>query len=66
VLSGVYDVAAAMGSDVLRPSAQTYFGTDERQYPAMSMISGVVASRVPTLIGIAELDPCRCTNKRGY
>jgi acetyl esterase/lipase len=57
LLSGVYDVAAAMGSDVLRPSAQTYFGTDERRYPAMSTIPGVVASRVPTLIGIAELDP---------
>jgi acetyl esterase/lipase len=57
VLSGVYDVAAAMGSDVLRPSAQTYFGTDERRYPAMSTIAGVVASPIPTLIGVAELDP---------
>jgi arylformamidase len=57
LLSGVYDVAAAMGSDVLRPSAQTYFGTDERRYPAMSTISGVAASPIPTLIGVAELDP---------
>ena len=57
LLSGVYDVAAAMGSDELRPSAQTYFGTDERQYPAMSTISRAAASPIPTLIGVAELDP---------
>ena len=55
-----------MGSDELRPSAQTYFGADEGRYPAMSTISGVAASPNPTMIGVAELDPCRCTNKRGY
>ena len=46
-----------MGSDELRPSAQTYFGADEGRYPAMSTISGVAASPIPTMIGVAELDP---------
>jgi acetyl esterase/lipase len=57
LLSGVYDVAAAMESAILRPIAQSYFGTDEGRYPAMSTVAGVAASRIPTLIGVAELDP---------
>jgi hypothetical protein len=57
LLSGVYDVPAAMEFDKLRPMAQTYLDTDEGRYPAMSTDSGVAASRVPTLIGVAELDP---------
>jgi arylformamidase len=57
LLSGVYDVAAAMEFDRLRPMVQPYYGTDQRRYPAMSTVAGVAASRVPTLIGIAELDP---------
>jgi triacylglycerol lipase len=57
LLSGIDDVPAAMEFDKLRPMTQTYFGTDEGRYPAMSTVSGVAASPIPTLIGIAELDP---------
>jgi acetyl esterase/lipase len=53
LLSGVYDVAAGSSS---QPILQSYFGTEESKYPEMSTIPGLLASTVPTLVGVAELD----------
>jgi arylformamidase len=56
LLSGLYEVAAGASSEVLRPILEAYFGTKVSRYAAMSTIPGLVASTVPALVGVAELD----------
>lgn len=53
LLSGIYDLTAARPSDV----QVAYFGTDASAYPSRSPLSGMVASGIPVLLALAELDP---------
>jgi acetyl esterase/lipase len=53
LLSGIFDPSTAE----VNPPLQAYFGTDAAQYAARSATPGLMASDVPLLIALAELDP---------
>lgn len=53
LMSGIYDIPRAERNNFL----QAYFGTEEKAYPAMSTLGGLVETRVPLLCSIAEFDP---------
>ncbi len=50
LLSGGYDPA-------LGTPRTEYYGTDAAAYPAQSTVSGLVRSKVPMLVAVAEYDP---------
>lgn len=53
MLSGIYDPATAEPN----PPLQSYFGVDASRYEEMSATPGLIASQVPQLFAVAELDP---------
>jgi triacylglycerol lipase len=53
LLSGIYDIVAAPRN----PFQAAYFGSDEQQYGRASTIEGMVASRVPLMFVLTEMDP---------
>lgn len=53
LLSGLFDPSTAE----VNPPLQAYFGADPSSYSEWSAIPGLVASAVPMLIALAELDP---------
>ena len=53
LLSGLFDPSTAE----VNPPLQAYFGSDTQHYPARSAIPGLIASDVPLLVALAELDP---------
>ncbi|MEY2859731.1 MAG: Para-nitrobenzyl esterase [Pseudomonadota bacterium] len=53
LLSGIFDPVTAEDNAPLR----AYFGSDTSRYPALSAVSGLVASGIPLFIAYAELDP---------
>lgn len=52
LVSGLYDLAA-----VDRPDERTYFGTDPADREAKSPLGGLLTTKLPLLITVAELDP---------
>jgi acetyl esterase/lipase len=52
MLSGIYDLGTAEHNELL----PLYFGADETAYPERSALPGLVASRLPMLFSVAELD----------
>jgi acetyl esterase/lipase len=52
MVSGIYDLTAGAGDP-----ERAYFGTDPSLYAARSSLQGLVASKIPLMIAIAELDP---------
>lgn len=53
MVSGIYELP---GQDLGEPE-KTYFGTDPARYAERSSLQGLVASRIPLMIAVAELDP---------
>jgi acetyl esterase/lipase len=53
LISGLYDLTMSEAST----SERTYFGTDASLYKDRSSLAGLLASKVPLMITIAELDP---------
>jgi triacylglycerol lipase len=53
LLSGIYDIEAAPRN----PFQAAYFGSDERQYGRASTIEGMIASQVPLMFVLTEMDP---------
>lgn len=52
LLSGIYELSA----DDQDATPAAYFGADSSQYPLRSPLVGLVASGIPALLGVAELD----------
>jgi acetyl esterase/lipase len=52
MVSGIYDLTAGVGDP-----ERAYFGTDPSLYAARSSLRGLLASKIPLMIAIAELDP---------
>jgi acetyl esterase/lipase len=52
MLSGLYDLAA----NVLRAPEKAYFGDDPASYAERSSIKGLVATKIPLMIVVAEFD----------
>jgi acetyl esterase/lipase len=53
LLSGLYDMVTAPGSDL----KLAYFGEDEANYAAGSTLNGLTHSKVPLLLVLTEMDP---------
>jgi acetyl esterase/lipase len=53
LLSGLYDMVTAPGSDL----KIAYFGHDEANYAAGSTLNGLTHSKVPLLLVLTEMDP---------
>lgn len=53
LLSGLYDMVAAPGTDL----KIAYFGLDEANYAAGSTLQGLTRSKVPLLLVLTEMDP---------
>lgn len=53
LLSGIYDLATAEPGELLR----AYFGADTGTYPERSPLPGLLASPVPVMFSVAEMDP---------
>ena len=53
VVSGIYELTP----DTDGPPQRAYFGSDMERWPERSSLSGLVASRLPSLVVRAELDP---------
>jgi len=53
LLSGLYDMVTAPGSDL----KIAYFGHDQSNYLAGSTLSGLTTTRIPLLLVLTEMDP---------
>ena len=53
LLSGIYDLPSAPRS----PMHEAYFGTDSATYRAASTLPGLLATRIPLLFVLTEMDP---------
>ncbi|HTC43835.1 MAG TPA: alpha/beta hydrolase [Steroidobacteraceae bacterium] len=53
LLSGLYDMVTAPGSDL----KIAYFGHDEANYAAGSTLNGLTHSKIPLLLVLTEMDP---------
>jgi acetyl esterase/lipase len=53
LLSGLYDMVSAPGSDL----KIAYFGHDEANYAAGSTLNGLTHSKIPLLLVLTEMDP---------
>lgn len=56
LISGIYDPATSRD----HPAVRAYFGDDTDRYPQRSTLSGLVATAVPLLVVVAELDLPGC------
>ncbi len=60
LLSGLYDMVAAPGTDL----KIAYFGLDEANYVAGSTLQGLTRSKIPLLLVLTEMDPPEFQRRR--
>jgi triacylglycerol lipase len=53
MLSGIYDLTASGAND----NAIAYFGSDVSRYAERSSLQGLLATKIPLMVTVAELDP---------
>lgn len=61
LVSGIYELSP----DDQDPTPAAYFGTDSSEYPSRSPLGGLVASGIPALLAVAELDLPRFHQQAG-